>query len=429
MEEKLPEIHTEEVHDILSKPPSGIIRNGIMLIGIVVVLLLVGSWFVKYPDKVSATIAVSSSNVPASLVAKSSGKITHLFVTNNQAVSEGEILAVIENNAEYTHVLLLDSLISFFDVEDDTKLEDISKQSMLMLGDLQSDFLQFQKTVSDFLLFKSLNLISKKIAALQKQIRLTEQYYKRISDQSALQEEDLDIAKNEFFRDSVLFSQKVISAAEYDKSKAALIQRKQSFLSSKANLSNIQMQKAQIEQQIIEMQLQLTDESKQYTQTITQSHKALSNSINIWKRNYLFISPLKGNCTFTNTREVNQNVSAGDVVFTVVPLQKSELVGILKLPMQGAGKVKVGQVVNIKFDNFPYMEFGVVKGIVKSISLVTNDSNYIVEVSFPNGLKTNYGKSLLFSQEMSGIAEIITEDLRVIERFLNPIKSILKQNL
>lgn len=320
-------------------------------------------------------------------------------------------------------------MISFFDVEDDTKLEDISKQSMLMLGDLQSDFLQFQKTVSDFLLFKSLNLISKKIAALQKQIRLTEQYYKRISDQSALQEEDLDIAKNEFFRDSVLFSQKVISAAEYDKSKAALIQRKQSFLSSKANLSNIQMQKAQIEQQIIEMQLQLTDESKQYTQTITQSHKALSNSINIWKRNYLFISPLKGNCTFTNTREVNQNVSAGDVVFTVVPLQKSELVGILKLPMQGAGKVKVGQVVNIKFDNFPYMEFGVVKGIVKSISLVTNDSNYIVEVSFPNGLKTNYGKSLLFSQEMSGIAEIITEDLRVIERFLNPIKSILKQNL
>jgi HlyD family secretion protein len=236
MEEKLPEIHTEEVHDILSKPPSGIIRNGIMLIGIVVVLLLAGSWFVKYPDKVSATIAVSSSNVPASLVAKSSGKITHMFVTNNQVVSEGEILAVIENNAEYTHVLLLDSLISSFDVEDDTKLEDISKQSMLMLGDLQSDFLQFQKIVSDFLLFKSLNLISKKIAALQKQIRLTEQYYKRISDQSALQEEDLDIAKNEFYRDSVLFSQKVISAAEYDKSKVALIQRKQSCLYYKTNI-------------------------------------------------------------------------------------------------------------------------------------------------------------------------------------------------
>lgn len=96
MEEKLPEIHTEEVHDILSKPPSGIIRNGIMLIGIVVVLLLVGSWFVKYPDKVSATIAVSSSNVPASLVAKSSGKITHLFVTNNQLLAKVKSLLLLK---------------------------------------------------------------------------------------------------------------------------------------------------------------------------------------------------------------------------------------------------------------------------------------------------------------------------------------------
>ncbi|MGD9493524.1 MAG: HlyD family secretion protein [Bacteroidales bacterium] len=426
MEEKLPEIYTEEVHDILSKPPSGIIRNGVTLIGIVIILLLAGSWFIKYPDKVTAAIKVSTSQVPASLIAKTSGKITHLFVVNNQLVQTNEILAVIENNAEYSHILLVDSLMSSFDVNNDTMLGSISVQPALLLGDLQSDFSQFQKVVSDYLLFKSLNLISKKITALQKQLSLTEQYYKRLSDQSNLQGEDFQIAQNEFRRDSILFSQKVLSAAEFDKSRASLIQRKQSYMSSRTNLSSTQIQKAQIEQQIVEMQLQQADESKQYIQSIQQSQKTLSNSINIWKNTYLIQSPIDGKVTFTNTREVNQNVASGDVVMTVVPEKKSELVGTIVLPMQGAGKVKAGQRINIKFDNYPYMEFGMVKAEVKSISLVTMESDYIVEVRFPAGLQTNYDRELNFSQEMSGSAEIITEDLRLIERFLNPIKSIIK---
>ena len=428
MEEKLPEIYTEEVNDILSKPPSGIIRNGITLIGVVFIHLLAGSWFIKYPDKITAAIKVSTSQVPASLIAKTSGKITHLFTSNNRLVHKGDILAVIENNAEYNDMILLDSLLLTFDVKNDSILEDILLLPALLLGDLQSDFLQFQKSISDYLLFRSLNLISKKITALQKQLYLTDQYYKRLYDQSNLQGEDLQIAQSEFRRDSILFSQKVLSAAEFDKSKASFIQRKQSYMSSRTNLSSTQIQKAQIEQQIAEMQLQQADESKQYIQSIQQAHKTLSNSINIWKNTYLIKTPIDGRVTFTNTREINQNVVSGDVVMTVVPEKESELVGTIILPMQGAGKVRQGQEINIKFDSYPYMEYGMVKGIVKSISLVPAESNYIVEVAFPNGLRTNYNYTLNFWQEMSGSAEIITDDLRLIERFLNPIKSILKNN-
>ena len=199
-------------------------------------------------------------------------------------------------------------------------------------------------------------------------------------------------------------------------------------MSSRTNLSSTQIQKAQIEQQRAEMQLQQADESKQYIQSIQQAHKTLSNSINIWKNTYLIKTPIDGRVTFTNTREINQNVVSGDVVMTVVPEKESELVGTIILPMHGAGKVRQGQEINIKFDSYPYMEYGMVKGIVKSISLVPAESNYIVEVAFPNGLRTNYNYTLNFWQEMSGSAEIITDDLRLIERFLNPIKSILKNN-
>jgi HlyD family secretion protein len=89
-------------------------------------------------------------------------------------------------------------------------------------------------------------------------------------------------------------------------------------------------------------------------------------------------------------------------------------------------------MVNVKFDNFPYMEFGMVRVQIKNISLVpvvveNSQRAYMLEVTFPNQLKTNYGKELTFSQEMTGTAEIITEDLRLLNKFLNPIKAIIKK--
>jgi len=73
------------------------------------------------------------------------------------------------------------------------------------------------------------------------------------------------------------------------------------------------------------------------------------------------------------------------------------------------------------------MEYGMVKGIIKSISLVPNDENYLVEVELPEGLVTYYDISIPFNQEMTGRAEILTDDRRLIERIINPFKSIVSE--
>ena len=99
----------------------------------------------------------------------------------------------------------------------------------------------------------------------------------------------------------------------------------------------------------------------------------------------------------------------------------------MKLKTRGAGKVLIGQDVNVKLNNYPYMEFGMVKGKVDDISLVpSDDDDYLVEVIFPNGLKTNYGINLNFNQKMLGHAEIITEEIPLIVRIIRPVKSLIK---
>jgi len=109
--------------------------------------------------------------------------------------------------------------------------------------------------------------------------------------------------------------------------------------------------------------------------------------------------------------------------------KQSQIIGRISLKYKDARKVAIGQKVNIRFENFPYMEFGYLKGKVKNISLMPRNENYSIEVELPQDMKTNYDIPLNFSQEMKGSAEIITEDLRLIQRFFNPLKSLLKHRV
>jgi HlyD family secretion protein len=86
------------------------------------------------------------------------------------------------------------------------------------------------------------------------------------------------------------------------------------------------------------------------------------------------------------------------------------------LPIHGSGKVEKGQEVLIKFERFPFREFGHVKGVVENIALLPKNDAYEVKVILKNGLKTNFGKDLEFRQMMSAEANIITGNERFISR-------------
>ncbi len=88
----------------------------------------------------------------------------------------------------------------------------------------------------------------------------------------------------------------------------------------------------------------------------------------------------------------------------------------------------MGQQVNIRLENYPDTEFGTLGGVVNSISLVPDTEGfYLVNVSLDETLKTSYNKEIAFKQEMKGVAAIITEDLRLIERFFYQLTNIIKR--
>jgi HlyD family secretion protein len=116
------------------------------------------------------------------------------------------------------------------------------------------------------------------------------------------------------------------------------------------------------------------------------------------------------------------------VVFYQTYVLQAPVTGKVLLPLDGAGKVKPGQHVNLRFADFPYIEFGTVPGVVRGKSLVASEGYYIVDIDLPQGLKTNYNRVLPFTQQLQGQAEIITDDIRLLTRLFNPLRAFFKQH-
>ena len=116
-------------------------------------------------------------------------------------------------------------------------------------------------------------------------------------------------------------------------------------------------------------------------------------------------------------------------MFTIIPNENTSYIAKLKTPAQNSGKIKIGQSVNIKLENYPDTEFGVLNGRIKNMSLIPDKEGfYIIDVLLPKKMMTSYNKEIDFKQEMRGTAEIITEDLRLIERFFYQFKELLNRN-
>ena len=433
--EKKIELRSEDVNDILSRPPGWILRWGSAVIFIIVALLLVGSAIFKYPDRLVAPVLVTSENLPAQLVAKTTGRLQNIFKKEGELVSKSELIATIENPTSYENYLELKSITTQFSdsLGSDGNITGCSFPANLQLGGLQNVYTQFLKSFKEDKNFIEINYHRKKIAILKRQIEAQKSLQLLSEKQLSLSKEQMDISDNIYKRDLSLYDQKVISQFDLEKSKSTQLSTRQQYETAQSDLNNMKINILQAEQSVFDLELNREEQLNLLERSLMGNYDDLRAEVKQWEQNYLLISPVDGKVSFTKFWQENQNVSVGDVVFTIVPMRDAKITGKIYLPLAGAGKVKVGQKVNIKLDNYPYMEFGMVQVKVGSISMIPTVINenkvYIVGVEFPNRLKTNYGIDLMFTEEMQGVAEIITKDLSLLQRILFPVKHVFKSRL
>ena len=429
------EIRSDEVQEIMGTPPKWIIRWGIVIIFMVVLVLLAGSYFYKYPDLIIARVTIVSENPPVSVVARSDGKLDKIFVNDKQKVEANMILGIIENPANYKDayelIEFLDSVQHYFNQPELFNTLLFNKE--FSLGQNHSYYSSLVSQLREYQTSLNYNTFEQRIRSLEKQVTDYANYYEKLRQQVGVLNQDYILATSQFHRDSTLHLRKVMSDVDFEKSQAAMLKQKYTYQNAMTEVASTQITMNQLKQQIQEQKVLKSETENNLLAALKEKYDNLVNQLKAWEQAFVLKTPIAGQVTFTNYWSVNQFVSSGNVVFNIVPENEQKIIGKATVPLAGAGKVEVGQKVNIKLDNYPYMEFGLLEGKITNISMVPVNSDkggyYTAEIDLNNKLITNSKKELPFNQEMQGNAEIITKDRRLIERLVEPLVSVFRERI
>ena len=421
--------HNRETDEIFGKLPSWIIRWGITVIAGILLVLLIACCLIKYPETVSSTIVLTSDNPPSDLRSRYSGILDSIYVKDGEAVSAGQLIALMATPADYADLCIAEQLIDTLSQE---SIRRIAGRQVLRLGNLQSVWIDLQTVCSEYLSYKELGQAEKMMAILHTQEKEAQAYLDFLTERRINISEDLRLGRLSFRRDSTLFSGGLISSAEYEQSIMALNAHKNALTDIDASISTARLNLVELRHQITDISLQDTSDEQGFERQLRQVVRQLSAEIAAWKETYAFIAPFDGRVSLQNVWSRGQHVDVGDLVASVVGNNTTSVTGRLKVPSEGFGKVQPGQRVIVRLNGFPYMEYGVLQGVVSTISSVPEQSanhlTYTVTVSFPEGMKTTYHQELPFVQNMDGEARIVTLDIRLIEQFIRPIRSMLVNN-
>jgi multidrug resistance efflux pump len=373
---------------------------------------------------VSTEIVITTTIPPEKIVAQTAGRIEAILVREKESVLEGTTLAIMANNSNYKDVFVLKNCIGHFDLNGTTKFP-FHLLDKAQLGDVENAYAIFQKEYIAEELNSQLqpfqlenNSQRSENAQLKERLRLLEQ-------QKTINESELQLQKNDVNRFEILYNKGVVSAQDFENKKLGYLQADKNYKSLLSSISQLKSSLIDNKRSSESSKINGTRETVNLDRNVTQAYYQLKKAIKDWELTYTLKSSVKGTVSFLQVWSKNQTIVSGDNVFSIIPTIKEGYVGKVKAASLNSGKIKVGQKVNIHLVNFPDREFGVLSGKVNNISLVPDkDGNLLIDVSLPQGLESSYKKQIPFQQEMNGSADIVTEDLRLIERLLYQFRDV-----
>lgn len=417
------ELRSEEVQDLLSRPPHALVRWGTTAFLAIILLLLIGGCLFQYPDVVKGNVVVTTEHPPVWLVARATGKLKDVLLSDRHPVRRGEIIAVAENPATTGDVFQLKESLTTL-VLQDSIICATSFPTHWTLGGIQSSYNAFVKSVTEYCNFLEIDIYARKEEAAQKELIAYRVYIHHLNCQIDLYKENEKVATSLYNREVALYNKGVNSEADYENARQAFLTNRQNTEELLTTLSSARIEEAKIQQNIIELQLARSKEINELRTALKATYNELVAAISDWELTYLFVAPADGVLSYHNVWQENQEITIGDKVFSIVTDNPGSIIAKIKLPESGYGKVANGQRVNISVTGYPQMEYGYLVGEVSSLSLLSNEGVYVATISLGQDLVTSYKRKLTFTGELTGTAEIMTDERSLLERLFDPVRSL-----
>jgi multidrug resistance efflux pump len=424
-----PRALSAEVHEFLGRPPHWLLRSGTFVLAAGLALILALSIVIEYPDTITGRITITGTQPVLEVVARQSGHLEYLCVREGQRVAKGDILAVIENPARSDAVLALGQKLAHLAraMDSDASVLSIRFQPEDSLGKLQQSYADFLQAFREFGSRLTDDYAEKAGALLRQQLAGKRAQIDWLRQQSAITTRELALAQDKFARMKMLSDRRVISAAEFQDQQMALLQQMSAETTAKRTATEAEIDAAKLEKQLRDLEHERTESLRTAREQLRAQLHKLRGEIDLWDADFVLRAPADGVAAFYDFWSDQQFVTAQREVFLIVP-ETTRLLGRMSVTTGGAGKIKPGQPVRVRLDDYPYKEFGLVVGTVHSVSMVPREGAHLVLIDLEYPLVTNFHRRLQFKQQMTGEARIVTEKMRLIDRILYEIRRAFVNN-
>lgn len=421
------ETHSEAVTEIITAVPSWILRRGITLIFAVLLMIVLLSAFIRYPDIVKTSLKVNSLNSPKPVIAHQQGKLVKILIKEGELVKEKQALAFIESTAQHRDVLELSKQILALQKKLNTaaSIEPKDLQTKdLQLGELQNSYQVFYQEYLDFIKTQNGGFYLTQKNYLQRDLIEIQKLQQQIKEQQTIQQQEYANAQEEYAAYQKLKSKNVISNSEFKQqenkylsSKYPLQQSATALLNNNASYLAKQQEMATLEQKIKEQQAKFR-----------QALNSINNETEAWIMKFVITAPLAGKIGFAGIIQENQQVALNQELFIINP-GNTNFFGEVQIPQYNMGKVSLGQRTLVKMRSFPFEEYGVINGKVSYITDVAlKDSVFIAKIDFNKFEQKDKEHPIVLKPGMMADAEIITRESSLLQRFIRNITKMLNSN-
>ena len=420
-------LRSEDISEILGTPPGWLVRWGTSVVLLVFFLLLAAGWMIRYPDVISARVTFTTATPPVEVVARTEGHIESFLVAENDEVQPDQPLVILQNTARYADVLQLEKKLRQWEGADtpDSLLAVSAMPGNPELGELRTAYSAFIQQLDSYRFAKGKRsgATTANVAAVEQQIGLNRNGIRVDQSNQRKVATELETARQSFNRQQEAFKDGVISQRELEP-----YQNKVSELERLYNNYNDQIIRRQTDISGLQRSIGVErfDDNLDLNSTAGRLKAALSGlrtALDNWKQAYLLTAPIAGSISLNKFYSDRQYVKQGEQVLVVVPPTDSKIIGRANVPVSGSGKVETGQRVIVRLDNYPYYEFGTLRGAVLNKSSVPKDNAYMVTIGLDSisGTTTSYNKTIVFQQQLQGDIDIVTADKRFIERIADQL--------
>jgi len=417
---------TEQLNEILGGAPRFQLVSGTLISLLVLLLLLIASLFIQYPDVVVGDFRMAATQEPHVIIANYDNRIAKMLVSEMSIVKRGQLLGFMESNASPYEILRVEELVRNLKlVVEKNQLPDLFKDTLPLLNNLGELHRSYQSVINQFRVLRAFyndGINVKKMMLIEDELKNLTGLSQVLTNQKKLLEQDLEIAIQDFKVQEALYKDKVISFINFKAEESKLISKRLPVENIHATILNNNNTRTSKERELLSILEQLDKEKSALEQLLG----VLESEIYDWKQRFLLVAYCDGIIKFPGALHKGQFVKSQQKLFYIFP-KSWKYIGEIKLNQDNYGKLNRGQRVLVNLSGFPWQEFGKLEGHVNSISEIPDeDDKFLITIVFDKGMLTDQNKQLVIKNGLTGKAEIIVRSSMLLSKLSNTVSRVFK---